>query len=270
MGIWTGKTVRVPAGTYSFSTTIVHPGAGYMLVCDAGTTLQYNGASDAITLANGHLGPNQDAGIDGDGGCNGHGIEDTGGNSIELTNISVFGNKTGVFVTGSPIGSRYAANALHLSNSDISSNSQWGFVPDDSGCGCTNNLGNTLISNVFQLNGTGDVYLNWDYGGVVMGNYFESAGPGVVIGATRNTWGITVRGNYFSYSPGDRITIGYGDWFNIEENAEYNRTGKVGAGCFIDITTGSSGYASNKRGVGTNRTMSTNEWCNHGTGTTNP
>jgi hypothetical protein len=296
-----GKTVRVPTGTYSFSTTIVHPGTGYMLICDAGATLQYNGASDAITLANGNPGANQDAGIDGDGGCalkgtssatsgihifpsnhtfvrnirisgftNGYGIKDTGGNSVELTNISAFGNKTGVFVTGMTIGSSgFAANAVHLSHSDISANSQWGFVSDNSGCGCTNNLGNTLISNVFEGNGAGDVYLNWDYGAIVMGNYFESIGPGVQIGATQNTWGITVRGNYFSSTSAtrDRITIGYGDWFNIEENAEL---GATGTGCFIDVTTGGSGYASNKRGVGTNRKMSTNEWCNHGTGTTNP
>jgi hypothetical protein len=297
-----GKTVRVPAGTYSFSTTIVHPGTGYMLICDTGATLQYNGSSDAITLANGNLGADQNAGIDGDGGCSlkgtsaaasgihifpsnhtfvrnirisgftsGYGIKDTGGNSVELTNISAYGNKTGIYVTGETIGSSgYAANAVHLSDSDISANSQWGFDSDNSGCGCTNNLGNTLMNNVFEGNGSGDIYLNWDYGAVVMGNYFESAGPGVEIGNTQNTWGITVRGNYFSSfsTTGDRITIGYGDWFNIEENAEYGATG--GNGCFIDVTTGGSGSAGDIRGVGTNRKMSAHEWCLHGTGTTTP
>jgi hypothetical protein len=293
-----GKTVRIPPGSWSFATTIVHPGLGYLLQCDAGTVLTYTGTGDAITLSNGNLTGASGAGIDGTGGCqligkgiantNGihiftsnntfvrnmsisyfnTGIFDTGGNSVELQTLSIHNNKNGIFVTGSssPAG---AANAVHLSDSEISGNSGWGFTSEDSGCSCTNNLANTITNNVFEENTAGDVFLDWDYGSSVQGNYFESTGPGVAIGTNENNWGITVAQNYFTSngSTGDRITIGYGAYFHIEENAEL---GSTSTGCFIDVITGPYGYATNFFGVGTSLVHSTHEWCLHGTGTTNP
>jgi hypothetical protein len=293
-----GKTVRIPPGSWSFATTIVHPGLGYLLQCDAGTVLTYTGTGDAITLSNGNSTGASGAGIDGTGGCqligkgiaNTNGIHifysnntfvrnmaisyfntailDTGGNSVELQTLSIHNNTNGIFVTGSssPAG---AGNAVHLSDSEISGNSGWGFWSEDSGCSCTNNLANTITDNVFEENTTGDVFLDWDYGSSVQGNYFESTGPGVAIGTNENNWGITVAQNYFTSNGGtrDRITIGYGAYFHIEENAEL---GSTSTGCFIDVTTGPYGYATNFFGVGTNLARSTHEWCLHGTGTTNP
>jgi hypothetical protein len=293
-----GRTVRIPPGSWSFATTIVHPGLSYLLQCDAGTVLSYTGTGDAITLSNGNPTGASGAGIDGTGGCqligtgvtgtNGihifysnhtfvrnmrisnfnTGINDSGGNSVELQTLSIHNNTNGIFIAGStsPAG---AANAVHLSNSEISNNTQWGFWSEDSGCSCTNNLGNTITSNVFENNGYGDVFLDWDYGSSVTGNYFGSNGPGVAIGNNENNWGITVARNHFnsSSSTADRITIGYGAYFHIEENAEL---GSTSTGCFIDVITGPYGYATNFFGVGTNLVRSTHEWCLHGTGTTNP
>jgi hypothetical protein len=293
-----GRTVRIPPGSWSFTHTIVHPGLGYLLQCDAGTVLTYTGTGDAITLSNGNPTGASGAGIDGTGGCqligtgvtgtNGihifysnhtfvrnmrisnfnTGINDSGGNSVELQTLSIHNNTNGIFIAGSdsPAG---AANAVHLSNSEITANAQWGFWSEDSGCSCTNNLGNTITSNVFENNGYGDVFLDWDYGSSVTGNYFGSTGPGVAIGNNENNWGITVARNHFnsSSSTSDRITIGYGAYFHIEENAEL---GSTSTGCFIDVITGPYGYATNFFGVGTNLARSTHEWCLHGTGTTNP
>ena len=64
----TGGTVRIPAGDYSFSTTIKLTRPGQHLVCDAGAVLRYMGNGDAIlvdTAAGGGL----DLAIDGEGGC---------------------------------------------------------------------------------------------------------------------------------------------------------------------------------------------------------
>ena len=296
---WThniGSTVRIPFGTYKYSTPIVHPGGGHLLQCDAGTTLIFQGAGDAITVANGNPSGDQGAGIDGEGGCQlqgwsgnqngihiyfsnntfvrnmrisnfaaGYGIYDSGGNSVELQTLSVHNNMTGIYITGSS----GAANGVHLSDSEISGNSQWGFVSEDSGCACTNNLANTITSNVFEGNQAGDVFLDWDYGSSVTGNYFESEGPGVAIGTNGNNWGITVAQNYFTSNSGtgDRITIGYGQYFHIEENAEL---GATSTGCFIDVITGPYGGAYYFFGVGTNYVRSQHEWCLHGSGTTNP
>jgi hypothetical protein len=254
--------------------------------------MTYTGTSDAITLSKSDL---SGGGIDGTGGCqligtgaagtNGihifysnftfvknmrisnfnTGIYDGGGNSVELQTLSIHNNTNGIFIAGAT----GAANAVHLSNSEVSNNTQWGFWSEDSGCSCTNNLGNTITSNVFENNGYGDVFLDWDYGSSVTGNYFGSTGPGVAIGTNENNWGITVSRNHFnsSSSTHDRITIGYGAYFHIEENAEL---GSTSTGCFIDVVTGPYGYATNFFGVGTNLVRSTHEWCLHGTGTTNP
>jgi hypothetical protein len=291
-----GTTVRIPPGTYHYTQTINHPGSGYLLQCDAGTTLVFTTPNtDAITLSKNNTVGDSGSGIDGMGGCqlqggaagqNGihifysnhtfvrnmrisgfsqYGVFVDGGNSVELQTLSIHNNATGIYLAGST----GAANAVHLSNSEISGNTGWGFHSENSGCNCTNNLGNTITSNVFENNGTGDVFLDWDYGSSVTGNYFGSLGTGVAIGTNQNNWGITVAHNHFnsSSSTGDRITIGYGQYFHVEENAEL---GSTATGCFIDVITGPYGGAYYFFGVGTNFVHSAHEWCLHGTGTTNP
>jgi nitrous oxidase accessory protein NosD len=141
-----GKTVLVPPGTYSFSTTIALPGDGYALECDAGATLNYTGSSDAILLPYQNQISIGNSGVDGRGGCllqgtsaaqsgihilaaingarirnmrisgftEGYGIYDTGGNTVTIAQSHITGNRTGVYLTGSPYGSAYAADGIHI------------------------------------------------------------------------------------------------------------------------------------------------------------
>jgi hypothetical protein len=297
-----GKTVRIPWGTYSFSTTIAHPGEGYELECDAGAVLDYTGSGDAITMPGAGTGTHV-AGIDGDGGCllqgnataqsgihlnpsghafvrniriwgftnanHGYGIYDTGANSVELNNIDSEHNTVGVYLTGVTSGGNgYAANAVHIEDSEISSNSTWGVISEDSGCACTQNLGNVISNNVLEGNGSGDLYLDWEFGTTVSGNYFESSGINIELGNGQNVWGVNIGHNYFSASSAveSNITIRYGSNFNIEENAVI---GGTASGCFANVITNPWG-PNNLRGVGTNYTPSENEWCVNGTKTTTP
>jgi parallel beta-helix repeat protein len=296
-----GTTVKIPYGTYSFSTTINHPGAGYELECDAGTVLQYTGSGDAIVLPNGNPASAQAAGIDGSGGCqlegnasaksgihltpsnhtfvrnmriagfsNGYGIYITGANSVDISDNSITGNQTGIYLTNSTYnGSGYAANAIHVNHNEIASNSTWGLDSEPGSCACTENLGVAIIENVFEGDGVGDVNLNWNRGTNVEGNYFESSGIEVQIGSTTNSWGTAVRSNYFTTSSSvtEAVSIGYGVQFDITDNSEI---GNTLTGCFINITAGTNGGSFTHRGIGTNYSTSTNEWCNHGVGTTSP
>ena len=205
-----GSTVRIPAGTYSFSTTIAHPGDPYRLECDAGTVLNYTGSGDAITLSNNNADGDQNAGIDGNGGCllegtsaaqsgihvypsnhdyirnirifgfsnsnAGYGIYDTGGNSLTIDNVDLHANGVGLEIVGvNMYGNTYAANAVHVSHSEISTNVRWGIVSDKGACSCTQNLGNVYSDNVLEGNGTGDLMINWDYGASVTGNCLRAA-----------------------------------------------------------------------------------------------
>lgn len=301
-----GKTVRIPAGTYDFTTTIVHPGTGYTLQCDVGTVLNYTGTGDAIDL---FVFPNSQsgldhAGIDGGGGCllhgtssaqsgihmfpsnhtfirdmriegftnanHGYGIYNTGANSVEISNVTVASNTVGIYLTGMSYASAgYAANAVHIEDSEISSNSTWGIISENSGCACSPNLGNVIANNVLEGNGSGDLYLDWEFGTTVTGNYFESSGVNIDIGTANNTWNVNVGHNWFTATSAVQsdITIGYGSNFNIEENAV---SGGTASGCFVNVVTGPNGGSANFRGVGTNFTPNENEWCSHGVKTTTP
>lgn len=152
-------------------------------------------------------------------------------------------------------------------NSSIVSNSTWGIISEDSFC-CTQNLGNVYANNLFEGNASGDLYLDWEYGTTVSGNYFESSGVNVEIGNGQNTWGVNVNHNYFTASSAvqSNITIRYGSNFNIEENAVI---GDTASGCFANALVNQWGPL-NIRGVGTNYTPSENEWCANGVKTTTP
>lgn len=290
-----GKTVRIPAGNYnSFNTPIVLPGAGYTLQCDVGAILNYTGSGAAITIgSDGNI--VTDTGVDGQGGCLlnnsgsasygieifpsnhtfirdmritgfSYGIFDYGGNNLTLENLLVQHNSTGIVITNNAYLNGYAANAVHLSHSEVSSNATWGFYSEASSTTCCAlNYGTVVTDNVFEQNGSGDVWLDWDKGAYVSGNYFESGGTGVSLGTFNNVWGITVAHNYFtsSSSTGDRITVGYGTYFHIEENAENGATSNP-PGCFIDIVTGPNGGSGYFFGGGTNFVQSAHEWCKHG------
>lgn len=306
-GFYAGVTVRIPPGTYSFNNTIHHPGTGYRLECDAGTILNYSGSGNAIdTPADGASVTL--ATIDGLGGCalNGnpnaqsgillgfsnhtnvqniritgfkYGITVNGADGVQLTNLGLWGNQIGLYVTStysSVWGGCVAPNAVHLSKSEVASNSQWGVLSQDglsqNGSYCNAySLGSVYRDNVFEGNGSAgssysDMNLNNDYGVLVQGNYFESSGAGVTLGSGRNLWGTSVRNNYFTNGNGTpRIIVGYGSFFNIAENAELNSTSTRGI-CFIDTEfSPASGGSNNHHGMGTNFIASSNEWCTNGT-----
>jgi hypothetical protein len=199
----------------------------------------------------------------------GYGIYNTGANSVEINDVTVAGNTVGIYLTGMSYASNgYAANAVHIEDSEISANLTWGIVSDDSGCACSDNLGNVIANNVLEGNGSGDLYLDWDYGATVSGNYFESSGVNIELGNGQNVVGINVTHNYFTASSAvqSNITIKYGSNFNVEENAV---AGGTASGCFVNVITNPWGPL-NKRGVGTNFTPNENEWCDNGAKTTTP
>jgi hypothetical protein len=298
-----GATVRIPAGTYSFATTIVHPGTGYKLECDTGATLNYTGSGDAIELAPANPGSNQNAGIDGDGGCllkgtssaqsgihiypsnhtfvrniritgftngnSGYGIYVTGGNSLEINNVSSYLNRTGVYLTGSSQYSGNSANAVHISDSDISTNSNIGIDSENSHCGCTANFGNSITNNVIENNGNIAVQLNWDVGTTVIGNYISGSSTGINVGPNENEFGITIRSNYFE-AMGTPVVIGYGSRFTVAEN-NFDNTGAASSTCFVNVDPGPNGSTGYITGVGTNfKGLTLNEFCNLGVKTTTP
>ncbi len=165
-------------------------------------------------------------------------------------------------------GNGYAANAVHVSHNEISSNTNWGLVSEQGACSCTQNLGNVYSDNVFEGNGFGDLLIDWDYGASVTGNYFESTGVGVDIGSTANVWSTTVEHNYFTAGSPMSIEIGYGVGFNIFYNSRLQGSS---SSCFVDITTGPNGGYGSVRGVGTNFVPGEKaEFCLHETPTTTP
>jgi hypothetical protein len=290
-----GKTVRIPVGTYSFSTTMGIPAAGYELLCDAGAVLNYTGSGDAITLPSTTTGT-ADTGVDGQGGChltgtasaksgvhlfpsnhtfvrnleitgfsNGYGIYNTGANAVEISANNIRLNLTGIYLTGvtTALGN-YAANAVHISNNEIVNNSEWGIDSENSHCFCSWNLGNLIIGNTIENNANG-VELNWEVGTTVEANYFENAGVNLGIGnGLDNVYGVNVLHNYFTGDSGnpESISLGYGIGFDFEDNSVLGSTELVypsnnkTTACFINKTYGPNGSDANIRGIGTNYLVS--------------
>ena len=142
-----GGTVRIPAGEYSFSTTIKLTRAGQHLVCDPGATLRYTGNGDAIlvdTTAGGgletryrwrggmpaaghaaaqngiHLLPGNMFAIRGmriSGFSKGNGIELSGANNVQIVRNSIYDNQHGIDMVTIP---HFAPNAVHVANNEIS------------------------------------------------------------------------------------------------------------------------------------------------------
>jgi hypothetical protein len=290
-----GKTVRVPAGTYNFTTSIEHPGVGYELQCDAGAVLHYTGSGDAIILPSTSGATTDGAGIDGEGGCQltgtssgksgihihssvhtfvrnmqisgftgGYGIEISGGQSVGIAGNDIYSNKTGIYMVGESGG--FAVVGTRIYDNNIHDN-QWGVDSENVHC-CSTNNGNFIISNVIENNTVGGVALNWEHGAVVESNYFENAGVQIEIGVgSDNVYAVNIVHNYFTENPSDTIQLGYGIGFHFEDNSGVPGTAPK---CFINEVTGSLGGLSGVRGVGTNYPGSAAEFCKHETPTTTP
>lgn len=266
-----GGTVRIPAGEYSFSTTIKLTRAGQHLVCDPGATLRYTGEGDAIlvdTTAGGGLALD----IDGEGGCQllgspaaqngihllpgntftirnirissfskGNGIELSGANNVQIVRNSIHSNQHGIDMVTTP---HFAPNAVHVTENEISDN-DWGVYSRDGHVPATRALANVYRDNVLEGNHTGDIFLGWDAHTLVEGNYFESSGVAVAAGAaTGNVYDIHIVRNYFTVNGAagyrSEVELGYGFGFIIEGNYEEGPKG-AGSECAVNAVPGPHG-----------------------------
>ncbi len=270
----TGGTVRIPAGSYSFATTIKLVGGGEHLQCDAGAELHYTGSGDAIVVESRKGGPY--VGIDGEGGCkllgndsaqsgirllhgntfvirgmrivgfkHGNGISLDGANSVQILSNAIIGNQHGIDMVTVP---HFAPNAIHVADNEIFNN-DWAVYSHNGHAPATRALGNVYRDNVFEGNHVGDLYLAWDAHTVVEGNYFESTGAGVAAGTGGDkVYDIQVVRNYFTVAgaPGYRseIELGYVLGAVIEANYEEG-VGGAGTGCAVNVLAGRAGSASN-------------------------
>lgn len=266
-----GGTVRIPAGDYSFASTIKLTRPGQHLTCDAGATLHYTGSGDAILLD-----PAQGAGldldIDGEGGCQlrgtaaaengihllpgntfiirgmriegftkGNGIELSGANSVQIIRNAIRDNQHGIDMVTIP---HFAPNAVHVANNEILQN-EWAVYSHNGHVSATRALGNVYRDNVFEGNRAGDLFLGWDAHTLVEGNYFESQGVAVSAGAGGdNVFDIHVIRNYFTVNgkAGYRseVELGYGFGFFIEGNYEEGPKG-AGTECAVNAVPGPHG-----------------------------
>jgi polygalacturonase len=217
-----GGTVRIPAGSYSFSKTIKLTRPGQHLICDSGAVLHYIGDSDAI-LMDPSAGAGLELDIDGEGGCqllgsaaaqngihllpgntftihgmriagftHGNAIELSGANNVQIVRNAISGNQHGIDMVTIP---HFAPNAVHVANNEIFQN-EWGVYSHNGHVSATRALANVYRDNVLEGNRTGDLFLGWDAHTLVEGNYFESRGVAVAAGAgADNVFDIHVRRN---------------------------------------------------------------------------
>jgi hypothetical protein len=272
-----GGTVHIPAGAYSFASTMLLPDSvggttGYHIDCDPGAVLTYVGTGTAIQLTNDIPGA-AEVGIDGHGGCQlqsattgvgtginippsnttyvtgmkikkfANGIYIPGGNSVQIFNDTIQSNTCGICTTTvNPTGTNgFAPNALHIHDNEISSNG-WGYHSADGHVSASHALGNVIRDNVFEANTIGDINADWDAHLMVTGNYFESAGVAVAAGASNNVYDIHVEGNYFTASAAERseVEIGYGFDFFVSNNYEEGSASES-SGCMVNSVPGASG-----------------------------
>jgi hypothetical protein len=266
-----GGTVRIPAGSYSFSNTIKLTRPGQHLICDSGAVLHYTGNSDAI-LIDPSAGAGLELDIDGEGGCqllgsaasqngihllpgntftvrgmriagftHGNAIELSGANNVQIVRNAISGNQHGIDMVTIP---HFAPNAVHVANNEIFQN-EWGVYSHNGHVSATRALANVYRDNVLEGNRTGDLFLGWDAHTLVEGNYFESRGVAVAAGTGGdNVFDIHVIRNYFTVNgaPGYRseVELGYGFGFFIEGNYEEGPKGS-GTDCAVNVIPGPHG-----------------------------
>jgi hypothetical protein len=267
-----GGAVRIPAGRYTFATTITLPRGGFHLQCDAGAVLQYTGDSDAILVRPIRSAGGMDTTIDGEGGCllrgnpqaksgirmlpsnatavvgmrifnfpHGNGIQLDGANSVQILRNVISGTVHAIDMVTVP---HYAPNAVHVANNEIAEN-EWGVYSHNGHVSATRALGNVYRDNVFEGNRSGDLFLGWDAHTLVEGNYFESRGVAVAAGGGgENVFDIHVIRNYFTVNGAlgyrSEVELGYGFGFFVEGNYEEGPKG-AGSECAVNILPGPHG-----------------------------
>jgi len=259
-----GGTVRIPAGSYSFATTIKLTRSAQHVVCDAGAVLHYTGSGDAIVV-DPVAGSGSGFFIDGEGGCqllgtpaakngihllpgngfsihgmrvsgfkNGNGIALSGANNVQILSGVITRNQHAIDMVTVP---HYAPNAVHVSYNEIFDN-DWGVYSHNGHAPATRALGNVYRDNVFEGNRKGDLFLGWDAHTLVEGNYFESTGVAVAAGAGGdNVFDIHVERNYFTVNGAagyrSEVELGSGAGFIIEGNYEEGPHAS-GTGCAVN------------------------------------
>jgi parallel beta-helix repeat protein len=308
-------TVHIPAGNYSFATTIqleLNPFGKYKLSGDPGAVLTYTGSGDAITTTIGiqpgasqliiegfqlaglgtksraagiHLLPTNRVTVR---NMNISGFSDgilvEGTNSSNIFDNLISNNKNGIRLTPTvcstshPIhcgpsvdGFPYAANAIHVTDNQITNNSQWAIFEDAVmvGHGLTEALNNLYMGNNLEGN-AGAICLTRSRGTVISANYFEGSGREVVLGLPNGgsgyrAYGPIVRDNYFTTTASTpyNIEIQNADSALIEGNSELVAT--IGPkNCFVNM------IGSTRTFISKNAIYQKNAYCLNGVAGTPP
>jgi parallel beta-helix repeat protein len=195
----------------------------------------------------------------------GDGILVEGTNSSNIYDNLISNNKNGIRLiptvcsSGHPLhcgtsesGPPFAANAIHVTDNQITSNAQWAIIEDTVmvGHGLSETLNNLYMGNDFEANGAGAIYLTRSRGTIISANYFEGSPRQVVLGMPNGgsgyrAYGPVVRDNYFTTVTATpyNIEIEDADSALIEGNSEL--VASLGPkNCFINIVGAARTYIS--------------------------
>lgn len=186
----------------------------------------------------------------------GDGILVEGTNSSNIYDNLISNNKNGIRLiptvcsSGQPLhcgtsasGPPFAANAIHITDNQITSNAQWAIFEDTVmvGHGLSETLNNLYMGNDFEANGVGAIYLTRSRGTIITANYFEGSPRQVVLGMPNGgsgyrAYGPVVRDNYFTTSAATpyNIEIEDADSALIEGNSELVASLDA-KNCFVNI-----------------------------------
>ncbi len=195
----------------------------------------------------------------------GDGILVEGTNSSNIYDNLISNNKNGIRLiptvcsSSAPLhcgtsesGPPFAANAIHVTYNQITSNAQWAIFEDTVmvGHGLSETLNNLYMGNDLEENGVGAIYLTRSRGTIITANYFEGSPREVVLGMPNGgsgyrAYGPVVRDNYFTTVTATpyNIEIEDADSALIEGNSEL--VGSLDArNCFVNIVGATRTYIS--------------------------
>jgi hypothetical protein len=195
----------------------------------------------------------------------GDGILVEGTNSSNIYDNLISNNKNGIRLiptvcnSSAPIhcgtsasGPPFAANAIHVTYNQITSNAQWAIFEDTVmvGHGLSETLNNLYMGNDFEANGVGAIYLTRSRGTIITANYFEGSPRQVVLGMPNGgsgyrAYGPIVRDNYFTTVTATpyNIEIEDADSALIEGNSELVASLDA-KNCFVNIVGATRTYIS--------------------------
>jgi parallel beta-helix repeat protein len=195
----------------------------------------------------------------------GDGILVEGTNSSNIYDNLISNNKNGIRLiptvcsSGAPLhcgtsesGPPFAANAIHVTYNQITSNAQWAILEDTVmvGHGLSETLNNLYMGNDFEENGVGAIYLTRSRGTIITANYFEGSPREVVLGMPNGgsgyrAYGPVVRDNYFTTVTATpyNIEIEDADSALIEGNSELVASLDA-KNCFVNIVGATRSYIS--------------------------